>query len=313
MTISVCMGIYNGEKYIEEQLTSILKQTKKADEVILCDDCSKDSTVELVRQFIEKNGLQDSWKLYCNQENKGYPGNFYYAMGLCTMDVVFLADQDDIWAASKLERMCNVFEQCPEANLVACKFGLIDSADEKIHALMSPSHSFGTGKVRQVRLFDIFYKYEWPGMVLGYRNTWYGEWERKHEGHENLQIPHDIFLCALAAEEDAFLQLDEELAYHRRHEDNTAAEEHRIGKLLQKERKLWEIEKYLEMLGEFQKCQVLQTETGREILQEKIHAMQGRYEALQSGKVTQVLLRAFQYRRQVRFATVVCDLLIVGG
>ena len=45
MTISVCMGIYNGEKYIEKQLDSIFRQTRKADEVILCDDCSMDGTV----------------------------------------------------------------------------------------------------------------------------------------------------------------------------------------------------------------------------------------------------------------------------
>lgn len=313
MTISLCMGIYNGEKYIEEQLNSILRQTRKADEVILCDDGSTDGTVEAVRGFIERNGLGDNWKLYCNQKNRGYPGNFYYAMSLCTMDAVFLADQDDIWAATKLERMCNVLEQHPEAKLAACKFGLIDSADEKIHALMSPSHSLGTGKLQQIGLFDIFYKYEWPGMVLAYRNAWYLEWEKRHGGHENLQIPHDIFLCAMAAEEGAFLQLDAELAYHRRHEDNTAAEEHRIGKLLQKDRKLWEIEKYLRMLQEFEKCQVLQTAEGKRILRGKIHAMEGRYEALQSGKISQVLRRAFRDRRYVRIATVVCDLLIVGG
>ena len=55
------MGIYNGEKYIEEQLDSILRQTRRAEEVILCDDCSTDRTVEIVRLFIERNGLQESY------------------------------------------------------------------------------------------------------------------------------------------------------------------------------------------------------------------------------------------------------------
>ena len=63
MTVSVCMGIYNGEKYIEEQLDSILRQTRRAEEVILCDDCSTDRTVEIVRLFIEKHGLGESWRL----------------------------------------------------------------------------------------------------------------------------------------------------------------------------------------------------------------------------------------------------------
>ena len=46
---------------------------------------------------------------------------------------------------------------------------------ERIHAVMAPSHSLGTGKLRQVGLREIFRKYQWPGMVLAYRNGWYRE------------------------------------------------------------------------------------------------------------------------------------------
>ena len=373
MTVSVCMGIYNGEKYIEEQLDSILRQTRRAEEVILCDDCSTDRTVEIVRLFIEKHGLGESWRLCCNKENRGYPGNFYYAMSLCAGDVVFLADQDDIWAETKLERMCAVLEAHSEADVLACKFGLMDGEGERIHAVMAPSRSLGTRKLRQVGLREIFRKYQWPGMVLAYRNGWYrergmgicgqespgpcGEYgSRSHEdvgqcgeernrscedagpcgeygsrSHEDagqcgedrsgpcgnggleFRVPHDIFLCAMAAEEGAFFHMDEELAHHRRHDSNTAAEEHRVGKLLQRERKLWEIEKYLRMLGEFEERRVLRTEVGKRILREKTRAMEGRYEALQSGRIWQVLRAAARDWRQVRAVAVVCDLMIVRG
>ena len=375
MTVSVCMGIYNGEKYIEEQLDSILRQTRRAEEVILCDDCSTDRTVEIVRLFIEKHGLGESWRLCCNKENRGYPGNFYYAMSLCAGDVVFLADQDDIWAETKLERMCAVLEAHSEADVLACKFGLMDGEGERIHAVMAPSRSLGTRKLRQVGLREIFRKYQWPGMVLAYRNGWYrergmgicgqespgqkgartaGEAEECHEemgqsrkdgnqshaetgqsredrsrshedaghhgedgsgpcgnGESEFKVPHDIFLCAMAAEEGAFFHMDEELAHHRRHEDNTAAEEHRVGKLLQKKRKLWEIEKYLRMLGEFEERRVLRTEAGKRILREKTQAMEGRYEALQSGRIWRVLRAAARVWRQVRGVAVVCVLVIV--
>ncbi len=387
MTVSVCMGIYNGEKYIEEQLDSILRQTRRAEEVILCDDCSTDRTVEIVRLFIEKHGLGESWRLCCNKENRGYPGNFYYAMSLCAGDVVFLADQDDIWAETKLERMCAVLEAHSEADVLACKFGLMDGEGERIHAVMAPSRSLGTRKLRQVGLREIFRKYQWPGMVLAYRNGWYrergmgicgqespgpcgeyGSRSREEMGqcgeernrsceemgyrgeygsrsHENagpcgeygsrscedagqcgedrsgpcgnggleFRVPHDIFLCAMAAEEGAFFHMDEELAHHRRHDSNTAAEEHRVGKLLQRERKLWEIEKYLRMLGEFEERRVLRTEAGKRILREKTRAMEGRYEALQSGRIWRVLRAAARDWRQVRAVAVVCDLMIVRG
>lgn len=68
MTISVCMGTYNGENYIEQQLKSLLNQTREPDEVIICDDNSDDKTAEIIRRFIDVNHLQDSWKLYCNNQ-----------------------------------------------------------------------------------------------------------------------------------------------------------------------------------------------------------------------------------------------------
>ena len=67
------------------------------------------------------------------------------------------------------------------------------------------------------------------------------------------------------------------------------------------------------MLRELQAGEILRTEAGKRILTEKLRTMEGRYEALQSGSMWQVLLRAFRDRRNVRVATVVCDLLSVRG
>ena len=110
MKVSVCMGIYNGEKFIEKQLQTIYLQTRRAEEVILCDDCSTDKSIDIVKDFIGRNGLEQTWKVYQNTENKGYPGNFFYAMSLCTGDVIFLADQDDVWVERKIEDMLRVME-----------------------------------------------------------------------------------------------------------------------------------------------------------------------------------------------------------
>lgn len=307
MKISVCMGIYNGEKYIEEQLLSILHQTRQADEVILCDDNSKDKTPEIVQAFIAKNNLQERWKFFHNEENKGYPGNFYYAMSLCTGDIVFLADQDDIWAETKLERMCVVLEQHPEAKAVCCKFALIDADGGNIRTILSPTHSNGTGKLREVNIGDVFYKCEWPGMVVAYRNAWY----QQLGNNAPHSIPHDFLICAKAAEKDGFLQMDEELAYHRRHDSNAGGEEHRLSVLLDKKRKVREIEAYLKILEAFVERQIMTTENGRKALEDKLLSMKGRYLALQSGKISKVLANAWKNRKQVRLATVVCDVVIV--
>lgn len=62
MKTSVVLSTYNGEQYIIEQLESIKNQTRIPDEVLIYDDCSTDQTVELVRNFIDKNRLDVSAK-----------------------------------------------------------------------------------------------------------------------------------------------------------------------------------------------------------------------------------------------------------
>lgn len=306
MTISVCMGTYNGEKYIEEQLYSILYQTKQPDEVILCDDGSADRTVEIIQNFISENQLEGVWKLYQNAENKGYPSNFYYASGLCTKDVVFLADQDDIWAEKKLERMCKVLEDNEDVMVVSCKFGLINAEGDDIHTIMKPTKSTGTGQLRRVTIKDVFYKFEWPGMVIAYRNEWY-----RQEICESKKVPHDFMICARAAEEKVFYQMDESLAFHRRHSNNVGGEEHRLTRLLSKSRKVREIEDYLRSLDGFKREEALRTREGQEELRRKMQIMQTRLETLKSGKLTKVLINAIRNCKNVRLVTVICDVLIV--
>ena len=101
------------------------------------------------------------------------------------------------------------------------------------------------------------------------------------------------------------------LACHRRHGSNVGGEEHRLGRLLRRDRKLREIEDYLQMLREFDQNKVLQTETGKEALEKKLSSLRGRYDALQSGRLGQVLGNAGRHWRETRLKTLVCDLIIV--
>lgn len=311
MTISVCMSTYNGEKYIQQQMYSILHQTRRPDEVIICDDASGDSTAEIIQRFIQDNRLEQSWKLYENTENRGYPANFYYAMSLCSGELVFLSDQDDIWHEKKLEQMSDVLEKHPEARVLCCKFGLINADGNNIHSVMAPVHTGGTGNLRQITIEDVFYKCEWPGMVIAYRNDWYRAQVEERTAHVTEKIPHDLLICARAAEEQGFFQMDEKLAYHRRHENNAGGEEHRIGKLLNKGRKQKEIQNYLNYLKAFLEGQILKTEAGNAALHRKTRVMEERFDALNSGKISNVLRWAWKNRRDVRVATAVCDILIV--
>ena len=313
--ISVCMGTYNGAIYIREQLQTILDQTVKPDEVILCDDGSTDSTREMIVGFIEEHQLQDKWKLYCNEQNKGYPGNFYYAMSLCSGDYIFLADQDDIWDPAKIERMISCMKKSTHIKVLSCKFGLIDNDGTEIHSVMAPTRTGQTGDLRKVSISDVFYKCEWPGMVMAYDGHWYKALLQSRKDNTEYtaphSVPHDFLLCAWAAETGGFYQLDEQLALHRRHNNNAGQEEHRISRLLNRHRKLKEITKYLCILQEFSAQQLMRTQEGIDALACKEAVMTDRYEALLKGSFFGVLKNVWKHRTDTRIVTAVCDLIIV--
>lgn len=147
-------------------------------------------------------------------------------------------------------------------------------------------------------------------MVLAYRNHWYRDTEifRKWKGCE---IPHDLMICALAAEARGFGQMDRDLAWHRRHDSNAGGEEHRIRRLLDKKRKLEEIDVYLTNLERFLRGHYLKKESAIGAVQEKYASMKGRKDALMSGKFSRVIRNAKENTGRVRLATLVCDLLIV--
>lgn len=110
--ISVVVSTCNGEKYIEEQLDSIAKQTLTADEVIICDDCSDDSTFEIIANFIESNGL-NNWQLFTNEVKKGLDVTFFEMTKRIKGDIIFFAEQDDIWDHEKLKRMSRYMDENP--------------------------------------------------------------------------------------------------------------------------------------------------------------------------------------------------------
>lgn len=134
--ISLAMPTYNGGKYLREQLDSIYAQTMLPDEVIVVDDCSTDDTIDILEEYCVKYGL----KYYINEQNLGYNKNFEKAITLCSGDYIALADQDDIWLPSKIEKCYNVLKNSDIniPSLVSC----FSSTKEEI-LYLSQSNSKG--------------------------------------------------------------------------------------------------------------------------------------------------------------------------
>lgn len=128
LRVSVAMTTYRARpEFLHAQLESIRDQTRPVDEVIICDDCSGDGTPVRLRSFIDANGLSDSWRIIEHDSNKHVAASMRDALAATTGDIVFLADQDDVWHPDKVEGMVRIFEAHPEVSSLLGDFHIIDA------------------------------------------------------------------------------------------------------------------------------------------------------------------------------------------
>lgn len=126
MKLSVALCTYNGEQFIEEQISSILNQTCKVDEIVVCDDCSTDGTVEIIKRIAECN-VDSNIRIIINEKNLGVCANFERAVYECSGDIIFLSDQDDVWYPHKVKTIVDWFEKNPDKSVVFTDADLVDS------------------------------------------------------------------------------------------------------------------------------------------------------------------------------------------
>ncbi len=127
--ISVCLCSYNGERYILEQIRSVLKQLSADDELVISDDGSTDGTVEIIREF-EKI---DERVRVVSGPGKGIISNINFVLKQANGRFIFLADQDDIWEEGKVEKVLGKFLHS-DASLVVHDATLVDADNGKVVA-----------------------------------------------------------------------------------------------------------------------------------------------------------------------------------
>ena len=120
MRRSICMATYNGAKYIKEQLDSIIPQLREDDELIVSDDASKDDTLKIVQSYNDPR-----IKIFHN-ENHGVAHNFENAMREATGDLIYFADQDDVWLPGKLDKMEKFLTE-GGYDTILCNCSLVDA------------------------------------------------------------------------------------------------------------------------------------------------------------------------------------------
>lgn len=205
---SVCMATYNGAEFVEAQIASILDELDARDEVVIVDDGSSDDTPELVR------GFQDERiRVEANTTRLGHVRTFERAIELSRGDIVFLADQDDIWVPGRVKKM--------EDALIA------SGADAVVGGYQCFTEDCGTIEVRDpVVVSKTSAPSAWGRLFLG-RQPYFGSAMafRRDAVSRLLPFPrfieaHDHWVATVALAGDGLEALDQVVVMRRLHRRN---------------------------------------------------------------------------------------------
>jgi glycosyltransferase involved in cell wall biosynthesis len=229
--ISVCIATYNGEKYIKEQLDSILIQLNQNDEIIISDDGSIDNTVSIINKYADPR-----ISVYSNYNRKGVIGNFENALNHVKGDYIFLSDQDDIWLKDKV-KICIDYLNTIDLILTDCK--VVDSKLNVIH-----SSFFKLNNSKKGILNNLCHN-SYMGCCMAFRRKML---------IKLLPFPKDIpmhdlwigFVCDLFYK-SIFLSVPL-ILYRRHHQNVSSTSEKSSNSLLKKILFRWNVIKYIPLL-----------------------------------------------------------------
>jgi glycosyltransferase involved in cell wall biosynthesis len=206
--VSVVMCTYNGQRFVSEQLISILNQTYPIHEIVIQDDCSTDITWSILSEFQANHNII---RCFRNKENIGVHKNFVTAYLKTTGDYIAPCDQDDIWLPEKIEKLVSIIGE----NAMAYSQSKVKFTE---------SESIGSFSLRNpfVSIFELI----WDNRILGHaclynRSTLdYFEWALKLFDSCCIQSnAHDHIVPLYAYSLDSYIITKDILQVWRRHEN----------------------------------------------------------------------------------------------
>lgn len=210
--ISVCMATYNGEKFIKEQIDSILLNMNDNDELVISDDGSNDKTLAIIKQY------NDSRIKLVDGPRKGVKKNFENAIQYATGEYIFLADQDDIWKNDKVKTVLKYFYENLDTLLVIHDAEVFNSSTKEIIY-----DSFFKFRNSKSGLLNNFIKNSYIGCCMAFN----AELKEKI-----IPIPEDIDMhdqwigLIVEIERGKPLFIKEKLLKYRRHGNNVSQMKH---------------------------------------------------------------------------------------
>lgn len=233
MKVSVVLPYYDGEKYIQEQLDSILRQLREKDEVIISIDRAMDGSMEL----LEKYKKRDRRIFLIQGPGKGVVKNIQHAVSKSSGDIIFLSDQDDVWLDKKVEKVMRAFSD-PNVSAVLHNAEIVDENLKKLGQTTFEWRNSRPGA------FKNFMKNSYIGACMAFR----ANLKRWIFPIPDKIFMHDYWIGVRAEDAGKVVFLREPLLLYRRHSSNVTGLKH--------ESILFMVKKRLDILTETAKWKI---------------------------------------------------------
>jgi glycosyltransferase involved in cell wall biosynthesis len=214
---SVAMCTYNGARFVGAQLASIAAQTRRPDELVVCDDRSPDETASVVERFAATAAFPV--RLHVNERNLGSTKNFERAVSLCEGDLIALCDQDDVWLPCKLARLEEEFARAPGAGLVFSDAEVVDEDARPTGRRLWESLGFERAERERLRAGKGLGELLAGATVTGATAALCARFRRLVLPiPEDLPLIHDAWIALLVACVAGVMPIEEPLVLYRRHD-----------------------------------------------------------------------------------------------
>jgi len=222
--VSVALCTRNGQRFIAEQIDSILNQSVLPTEIVISDDASSDDTIPAAEAAVERwraehNGQAVEVRILSNAVPLGVAGNFEQAIAATTGEFIILADQDDVWRPDRVELALAAFDRRPDTLLVHADARLVDGEGHRLDDSLFSAYDVNAGVITAIREGRAF-------EVLARRTIVTGATTMIRRRLADLAMPfpsgwvHDEWLAIVASAFQGVAVIDEQIIDYRQHGGN---------------------------------------------------------------------------------------------
>lgn len=212
--VDILLATYNGEKYLEAQLDSILSQTYTNFRLLISDDSSTDSTKDILEKYKK---IDNRIEVFYQENNLGVVKNFEFLLNKVENKYYMLSDQDDIWKEEKIEKSVNKLEETG-AGLV---YSDLEVVDENLNVIYE-SYWKLKGFTKRANKYNTFESFYLNNYVTGCTII-----SRKEFIKDILPLPnsskyvlHDYWITLIVSQKSKIVSIKEPLIKYRQHKNN---------------------------------------------------------------------------------------------